>query len=52
MNTEFNIFFTINNQYIKYLAVTIVSILYNAEDNYSFHFFILDGGINFNTFNK
>ena len=40
-----NIFFTINNSYAKYLAVTIASILYNLDQNEIVNFFILDGGI-------
>ncbi|MEI0700187.1 glycosyltransferase family 8 protein [Brachyspira intermedia] len=40
-----NIFLTIDNNYAKYLAVTMASILYNLEKNKTINFFILDGGI-------
>lgn len=41
--SSINIFFTINNNYTKYLAVTIASILSNS--NRSFSFYILDSNI-------
>ena len=38
-----NIFFTADNDYAKYLAVSMVSIIVNTE--YPIYFYILDGGI-------
>ena len=40
-----NIFLTIDDNYTKYLAVTIASILYNLDKDDTVNFFILDGGI-------
>ena len=40
-----NIFLTIDNNYTKYLSVTIASILYNLDKDDTVNFFILDGGI-------
>lgn len=42
---DINIFFTINDAYAKYLAVTMTSILHNASQQENIHFFVMDGGI-------
>lgn len=41
--SKINVFLTINNQYAKFLAVTIASILLNTKTKVKF--FVLDGGI-------
>ena len=43
--TVIHILLTINDEYSKYLAVTITSILCNLHDDEQVHFTILDGGI-------
>ena len=40
-----NIFFTVNDNYTKYLSVSMASILYNLDKKQAVNFFILDGGI-------
>ena len=44
-NQDINIFFTVNNDYTKYLSVAMASILYNLDKEQIINFFILDGGI-------
>lgn len=50
MTNKINIFFTINNAYCKYLAVTMSSILLNTTQ--FVNFYIIDGGISDNNKQK
>ena len=44
MNYSINIGFTVDNKYVKYLAVTIISILKNSNNSEEFNFYILNDG--------
>ncbi|MCX4276034.1 MAG: glycosyltransferase family 8 protein [Candidatus Gastranaerophilales bacterium] len=44
-NLGMNIFFSSDDNYARHLTVSIASILYNADKNDKFNFYILDGGI-------
>ena len=45
MTNRISIAFSCNNEWIDKLAVTVISILENANKNDFYHFYILDGGI-------
>ena len=40
-----NIFFTVDNEYVRYLSVTMASILYNCKKDNIINFFIISDSI-------